>query len=343
MTTPVNVDPEIEHRARAGDATAQIALGGVFEQRNDVPRARGWFAMAVKSGNSEAMRRLGANLLMFKPTDGNQGIAFLRHAADAGDGAAAHICSVLAAQDDALPDRWRVGEDYLKLAVNAGLPLAREEQTLLARHGGGEALSSALPVQLLSESPYVAIVENCAPLDVCDWLIARARPRLHRAVIYNDESGGPIEDSARNNSSVGFSPLEADLILTAMRARIAATMRRNIETLEPTSILHYAPGQRYRPHFDFLDETQANYAEELATRGQRAATFLIYLNDDYVGGETDFPRLKLRHKGKRGDALIFHSLDDTGKPDPRTLHAGLGVVKGEKWIFSQWLRNPPKR
>ena len=77
----------------------------------------------------------------------------------------------------------------------------------------------------------------------------------------------------------------------------------------------------------------------MAERGQRIVTFLIYLNEGFVGGETDFPRLGLRHKGAKGDALYFGNLDPAGAPDPRTLHAGLPPTRGEKWLFSQWVRN----
>ena len=30
-----------------------------------------------------------------------------------------------------------------------------------------------------------------------------------------------------------------------------------------------------------------------------------------------------------------------GKPDPMTLHAGMAPTSGEKWLFSQWIRQAP--
>ena len=68
-------------------------------------------------------------------------------------------------------------------------------------------------------------------------------------------------------------------------------------------------------------------------RGQRAATLLVYLNDDYEGGETDFPRINFRFKGGLGDALIFSNIDPAGAPDYDTVHAGLPPTTGEKWLF----------
>ena len=53
-------------------------------------------------------------------------------------------------------------------------------------------------------------------------------------------------------------------------------------------------------------------ARDLAARGQRAATFLIYLNDGYEGGATQFPRLDWQYRGGRGDALLFSNTDAAG-------------------------------
>lgn len=70
-------------------------------------------------------------------------------------------------------------------------------------------------------------------------------------------------------------------------------------------------------------------------------TFLIYLNEEYEGGETAFPAIGLRYRGRAGDALFWANLDQQQLPDPLTLHAGLPPTSGEKWVFSQWIRERP--
>ena len=65
----------------------------------------------------------------------------------------------------------------------------------------------------------------------------------------------------------------------------------------------------------------------------------MYLNDDYEGGETEFPAIGLRYRGRRGDALLFANVDIVGNPDRRSIHAGLPPTRGEKWLLSQWIRN----
>ncbi|MEO7410034.1 MAG: 2OG-Fe(II) oxygenase, partial [Sphingomicrobium sp.] len=84
---------------------------------------------------------------------------------------------------------------------------------------------------------------------------------------------------------------------------------------------------QYRPHHD-------------AGCGsvKRDWTALIWLNDDYDGGETDFPDLGVRVKGGVGDLLLFHNVRDDGTPDDRMMHAGLPVTSGVKWMASRWIR-----
>jgi hypothetical protein len=92
-------------------------------------------------------------------------------------------------------------------------------------------------------------------------------------------------------------------------------------------------------HHDFGDPAEPGYARQVADYGQRVLTVLIYLNDDYEGGETDFPLVSWRYKGKTGDAILFHNVLLSGQPDRRMLHAGLPPSTGEKWLFSQWARS----
>jgi hypothetical protein len=67
-------------------------------------------------------------------------------------------------------------------------------------------------------------------------------------------------------------------------------------------------------------------------------TFLLSLNDDYEGGETQFPILNKLYRGRKGNALFFWNVEPDGSPDKRLLHAGLPPTSGEKWLLSQWIR-----
>jgi prolyl 4-hydroxylase len=70
---------------------------------------------------------------------------------------------------------------------------------------------------------------------------------------------------------------------------------------------------------------------------QRILTALIYLTEDYEGGETKFLRTGLSFRGRTGDLLLFRNVMADGRPDLMTEHAGLPVTKGRKMIASRWI------
>ena len=130
-----------------------------------------------------------------------------------------------------------------------------------------------------------------------------------------------------------------DLVVEAIRVRISVATRLPLPLFEPSQVLHYALGQEFRPHHDYFDPQLPGHAEELRRVGQRIATFLIYLNDGYTGGETTFPRAKFSFRGNSGNALFIANVERSGRPDPMTLHSGAPPISGDKWIFSQWIRD----
>lgn len=97
---------------------------------------------------------------------------------------------------------------------------------------------------------------------------------------------------------------------------------------EDLHIIHYNVGGFYKPHQDSGDGLTS-----------RCITFIIALNDEYEGGETEFPNLNMKFKLKKGDALFFHTLDNHGMLTPKALHGGLPVKSGEKWICNVWIHN----
>src|SRR5690606_22836499 len=130
-----------------------------------------------------------------------------------------------------------------------------------------------------------------------------------------------------------------DLVSVLIQARMCASMGLPFRFLEPLTVLHYDAGEEITEHYDFVDPHTPHYERELAERGQRIVTFLLYLNDDYEGGETEMPRLGLSNKGGCGEGLAFVNALADGAPDERTLHAGRPPLGGEKWIVSQFFRD----
>jgi hypothetical protein len=283
----------------------------------------------------------------------SDGLDGLRRQADAGNPAAAAFTAVLAGLGLGEAQDWALALQRLARAAGLGSAAAQGQLRALsgrtdeawAEMAAGVDLEPWLqPAEIRPYGGHPRIAEAAGFLtpQVCAWLIGRASGRLKHAPVYDAASGALVKGTARNNSAFGFLMADLDLVILLVRARIAATLGTEVSSLENLQILHYAPGQSFEPHYDFLDPAVPGYALEMQRAGQRKTTFLVYLNDAYEGGATDFPLLGLSYRGRTGDALMFANLDRAGEPDRSMLHAGLPPTRGEKWVFSQWVRQRPE-
>jgi len=316
---------------------------------------------AALSGDWGSAARLGLGYLLGRgvAADPQRGIALIEQAARNGDALGAYLAATIASTSFWRPRSWPAALDYLQHAAERGHDAAQSTLRLLAAGPSGRAtdglgwqgMRAAIDLEtwftpptarLLCESPHIRVLEPFVPPAVCQWLIARARGRLGRATIYDKATGGTTEDGRRTNSQCDLDIEIGGVLSFVIRGRIASVTGRPDAAMEVPKVLHYRPGETFAEHFDYLDPQEPAYARELALRGQRTDTFLIYLNDDFAGGETHFPALGLAHAGAAGDALLFSNVGVDGQPDAATRHAGLPPTKGEKWLFSQWIRELPR-
>jgi hypothetical protein len=161
---------------------------------------------------------------------------------------------------------------------------------------------------------------------------------LKPALVF-DGGGEHKIDPGRSNTGTDFQVPDMDLILEIVRTRISRATNIPVPVFELTQVLRYLVGQEFKAHVDFLDEANPQHQHQLRFHGQRIATFLIYLNEDFEGGETEFPMAGIRYRGRTGDALFWANADMEGRPEPLSLHAGLPPTSGEKWVLSQWIRD----
>ena len=300
-----------------------------------------WTGMAMLAGKTLA-------------PDWQRAVGLIDSAAAAGHADAIERRALLECRGVGRKADWDKSLDSLVIAAERGSQSAARQLLLLADDhydateappGGWARIRSriridqrttapASEVGILSESPLVHAVPGLASAAECEWLIALAAPRLERAVVYNNPAG---VDPGRTNQFALFNFANADLIVEIIRHRIANQIGTPLTCLEISQVLQYAVGEEFVLHCDFLDPQALR--DEIARNGQRVATVLIYLNEDFAGGQTSFPRLGLNHRGRTGDALVFSSVDSAGRPDPRTQHAGCPPTQGQKWVFSQWVRD----
>ena len=103
----------------------------------------------------------------------------------------------------------------------------------------------------------------------------------------------------------------------------------------------YAVGQQFRAHCDYFHETEAYWPAMQKQGGQRTWTAMAYLNQVEEGGATGFPRAGIRVAPKRGLLLIWNNMLADGSPNYDTLHEGMQVLEGTKYIVTKWFRENP--
>jgi len=330
-----------------------IARARAFDADGRHDEAINELANAAQRGDAEAMTQLAKRIIVGDraPRLRRQGIGLLGDAVKMGSAEAADRLAVIHAAGVVSPPDWPAALKSLALAAERGWAPARAQLEVLAsmlRERSPAALIDEANLRqllvpaagsVIHEDPRICNFPSFVSEPVCDWLIERARGRLERARVYDADRSADVVDDSRTNSFAVFNAMEADLVHLLVQTRMSARCGQPVSHMEASTVLHYAVGQTIGHHYDFVDPAHPGYAEEVRTRGHRVATFLIYLNTGYEGGETIFPRIGVRHVGQRGEGLLFVNTLPDGQANLRTLHSGEPPTRGEKWVFSQFIRD----
>lgn len=158
-----------------------------------------------------------------------------------------------------------------------------------------------------------------------------AEPLFEPSVILDPRTGERRPDPVRTSDGMSFGPLDEDMVINAINHRIAMATGTRYDHGEPLHMLRYRGGQEYRPHGDALP----------GSGNLRNWTAIMYLNDNYEGGETEFPFIGVSFKASAGDMLVFCNVNSAGEAEPLSRHAGLPVTGGTKYIATRWIHEKP--
>jgi len=200
-----------------------------------------------------------------------------------------------------------------------------------------EAFQTIVPCEQICESPSAWLLKDVLTDEECAHLIRLGQDKMKPSLTVDAETGEHIQVDSRT-SSLTFLVLRADPIVAAIEEKISDLVNIPVENGEGLQLLRYQIGQEYKPHFDAFDTKTPGGLKAAQKGGQRVATILLYLSDVEEGGETIFPEVNLKVPARKRQGLLFYSLYDDGTVDPKSLHGGAPVIKGEKWVATKWLR-----
>lgn len=171
--------------------------------------------------------------------------------------------------------------------------------------------------------------DHCAAL--CAMIDGRRRP----STIADDQD---IADF-RTSETCDLDPSEP--VVASVVEKLSRLTGIDSNHGEPIQGQRYAPGQEFKPHTDTFNPGGADYFLHCAEAGQRSWTAMVYLNQPEDGGATRFKQLGKTIQPERGKLLAWNNLLPDGSPNPATLHQGMKVRKGTKYILTQWYRERP--
>jgi hypothetical protein len=352
-------------------STPYLDLAAKWDAAGNHDEAINELARGTSAGDVECKAWLGLRLLTGDraPPLAKEGWQFLSEACEQGSGFAAARGAAVVALGVQVAQNWKLALEWLAMAARndhvpaqrqlLALSADRELATRLSASGKRleaaqwRQLAAAVDVNLwrsspaaniLSDDPRVSTFPGFTTPEVCAVLISLAQGRLEPARVYDPVGRKDIVYAHRNNTVANFGIDVVELIHVLVQERMAAACGIPLRHFEAPTELHYSPGEQIANHYDFVDpKSTDDYAGEIARNGQRLITFILYLNDDYEGGETAFPTLGFSHKGQVGEGIYFVNALPDMQPDLRMLHAGRPTTRGEKWIVTQFIRNRPTR
>ena len=171
-----------------------------------------------------------------------------------------------------------------------------------------------------------------------------------------EECAGLIEriDAKRRPSTIaddygvaGFRTSEtcdldgADPLVATVGARICSLTGLDPAHGEPMQGQRYAVDQEFKLHTDYFEPNGPDFQTYCAVTGQRTWTVMIFLNEPEEGGATRFKRIDKIIKPETGKLLAWNNLDAAGAVNGWTLHAGMKVRAGTKYVITKWFRQRP--
>lgn len=181
------------------------------------------------------------------------------------------------------------------------------------------------------------VVREFIPAALCDELMARIDAERRPSTV-SDSNG---DNAFRTSETCDFRPDER--LTQLVDAKITAFMNLDPAHGETLQGQRYAVGQEFKAHTDYFDPLGIDWEKFCGAAGQRTWTAMIYLNEPGAGGATRFKVIDKTIHPETGKLLIWNNLNPDGSGNAATLHHGMKVRAGTKYVLTKWFRERPWR
>ena len=171
--------------------------------------------------------------------------------------------------------------------------------------------------------------------DECARIIARIDEKRRPSTV-SDDLG---DKYFRTSETCDLDRFDPEVV--SLDARIADFTGLDPALGEPVQGQRYAVGQEFKAHTDYFEPNGPDFVKYCSATGQRTWTVMIYLNEPEAGGATRFKKIDKMVQPETGKLLAWNNLKPDGSVNPDTLHHGMKVRSGTKYIVTKWYRERP--
>lgn len=206
----------------------------------------------------------------------------------------------------------------------------------------GSGLDPAPIVAHLSAQPGVQRVPN--PRLTLFLRRGFLSPAVCAALIGRIDAGRRPSTISDDIGDAGFRTSEtcdldrADPVVAAVEAAIGALTGLAPRFGEPLQGQRYAVGQEFKGHTDYFEPTGVDYARYCGIAGNRTWTVMVYLNEPEAGGATRFKTIDKIIQPEAGKLVAWNNRRPDGTTNPATIHHGMKVRAGVKYVITKWFR-----
>lgn len=165
---------------------------------------------------------------------------------------------------------------------------------------------------------------------------------VSQVMSYKDEDNLELDEDVRKSSHIFLADSTAP-VFTRFAEFAADLTGIPVTHQEDTQIVSYRAGGMYTEHYDGCIDTEGKEfcLASYGTAGDRLATLLVYINDEYSGGCTRFTKLGFSVKPELGKGILFYNIDENEDIIDESEHTGTKVIHGNKWIATKWVHVKP--
>jgi predicted 2-oxoglutarate/Fe(II)-dependent dioxygenase YbiX len=163
----------------------------------------------------------------------------------------------------------------------------------------------------LIESSDSTITENDAILPWHEWVTSGSTEKY----VFGSQKFTNESKLSTSSGDIKSIYTEIKSALTEAGRSYAFNFDMEYIDLTPISISKYNPGSAMGRHVDHYGNLNI----------QPLMSAVLYLNDDYEGGELHFPEQKVKIKPEAGSIIVFPSVEPF-------FHESLPIIRGEKYM-----------